>query len=36
MIIRHTSLVFFESIGWLIKEIYKIIRRKVNETRRAL
>jgi len=33
MIIRHTSLVFFESIGWLIKKVYEIIRRKVNEAR---
>jgi len=26
-IINHTSLVFFEFIEWLIKKIYKIIRR---------
>ena len=35
MVIRHTSLVLFEAMGWLIKKIYKIIRRKTDEARRA-
>jgi len=35
MVIRHTSLMFFEFIGWLGKKVLKIIRRKINERRRA-
>ena len=35
MVIRHTSLMFFEFIEWLGKKVLKIIRRKKSEGRRG-
>jgi len=33
MVIKHTSLMFFEFIEWLGKKVLKTIRRKINERR---
>lgn len=35
-VINHTSLVLFEFLEWSIKNIFRFIRRKINEARRAL